>query len=301
MKKIYSIGILSLLLSLLPIRSNAQIVVQPQGYISGGGVAPGPISCSTNGTAALPCYTGSTVNSGIYFSGTSTLISVNGTNAFTLSAGGRLDITGALVAVSSVVAGTTANLGFDSSTQLTSPVNGVLNIANNANTAGIGLRVTTDGLLEVRDRANSAGANIIAAEVRTTGDYVFSAEGAIRTNSNGVFALLNAAGSSAAVFKVTGAPTCATNCGTSPTVNGQDTSFQVVMGATGTPASGFVITFNSAWSSAPSCTINMGKAGMVVGKMPLTVVTTTSNITVVTNGTNPANGDIYQGHCIGMN
>ena len=43
----------------------------------------------------------------------------------------------------------------------------------------------------------------------------------------------------------------------------------------------------------------MAKAGMVVGKLPLTVVTTTTTITVVTNGTAPAVTDKYHFHCVG--
>jgi hypothetical protein len=72
------------------------------------------------------------------------------------------------------------------------------------------------------------------------------------------------------------------------------------MGASGVPASGWVITFNGTWASAPACTVQMAKAGMVVGKMPLTVVTTTTTITVVTNGTAPATTDVYSIHCGGL-
>lgn len=96
-------------------------------------------------------------------------------------------------------------------------------------------------------------------------------------------------------------PTCATNCGTSPSFTGSDTGFTLTMGATGTPASGFVVTFNVAFPAAPACTVQMAKAGMVVGKLALTAVTTTTTVTVVTNGTDPANGDMYHFICIGPN
>lgn len=92
-------------------------------------------------------------------------------------------------------------------------------------------------------------------------------------------------------------PTCTANCGTSPTVVGSDSDFRVTMGATGVPASGWVITFNAAWDVAPVCHVTMGLAGMVVGKLPLTVATTTATMTVVTNGTAPAVSDVYGAQC----
>ena len=97
----------------------------------------------------------------------------------------------------------------------------------------------------------------------------------------------------------TTAPTCSTNCGTSPSVVGTDTAGIITMGATGSPASGFVLTFNGTWAAAPSCVVQMALAGMLVGKMPLTTVSTTGQFTVVTNGTAPANSDKYQYICIG--
>lgn len=92
-------------------------------------------------------------------------------------------------------------------------------------------------------------------------------------------------------------PTCATNCGTSPTLTGVDSSFTLTMGASGVPASGFVVTFNGTWPIAPQCVTVMGKAGMVVGKQVLTIVTTTTTATFVTNGTAPATTDIYHVRC----
>lgn len=94
-------------------------------------------------------------------------------------------------------------------------------------------------------------------------------------------------------------PTCSSNCGTgSPTVTGSDTSGIITLGTT--PASGFVVTFNTAWDVAPACTAVMAKAGMVVGKLPLTVVATTTTVTIVTNGTAPDTGDLYVYHCVGV-
>lgn len=97
----------------------------------------------------------------------------------------------------------------------------------------------------------------------------------------------------------TTAPTCTTNCGTSPSVAGTDTAGIVTMGGTGSPASGWVVTFNGTWASAPACLVQSALSTMVVGKMPIAVVTTTTTITVTTNGTAPANSDKYQYICVG--
>lgn len=95
-------------------------------------------------------------------------------------------------------------------------------------------------------------------------------------------------------------PTCTTNCGTSPSVAGSDTGGIVTMGATGVPASGWVVTFNGTWPNAPACIVQSALSTMVVGKMPIAVVTTTTTMTVTTNGTAPATSDKYFYHCIGV-
>jgi len=112
--------------------------------------------------------------------------------------------------------------------------------------------------------------------------------------------LLQGTGSGATQVSATQttAPTCTTNCGSgSPTVTGTDTFMTVNLGTT--PASAFVVVFNGTWAAAPSCVAQMAVAGMVVGKQPLTVVTTTGQLTVVTNGTAPSTGDKYHIHCAG--
>lgn len=95
-------------------------------------------------------------------------------------------------------------------------------------------------------------------------------------------------------------PTCSSNCGTSPSVAGTDTAGIVTMGASGVPASAWVVTFNGTWAAAPSCMVQSALASMVVGKMPIAVVTSTTTMTVTTNGTAPATSDKYQYHCIGV-
>ncbi len=96
-------------------------------------------------------------------------------------------------------------------------------------------------------------------------------------------------------------PSCSSNCGTSvPTQVGTDSDMIITMGSGGSPASGFVVTFNGTWAAAPSCVGSMAKTGMVVGKIPLTIVTTQTTMTVVTNGTAPSTSDVYAFICRGV-
>lgn len=95
-------------------------------------------------------------------------------------------------------------------------------------------------------------------------------------------------------------PTCSTNCGTSPSVSGSDTAGIVTMGSSGSPASGWVVTFNGTWTSAPACVVQSSRTGMVAGKAPIVVATSTTTFTVTTNGTAPGTADTYAYHCIGV-
>lgn len=113
--------------------------------------------------------------------------------------------------------------------------------------------------------------------------------------------LYTATGGAAQVsYAQTTVPTCSSNCGTSPSVVGTDTAGIVTMGATGSPASGWVVTFNGTWPSAPACIVVASKTGMVAGKAPIVVATSTTTMTVTTNGTAPANGDTYAYQCNGV-
>lgn len=98
----------------------------------------------------------------------------------------------------------------------------------------------------------------------------------------------------------TTAPTCTSNCGTSPSIAGTDTAMVVTMGATGVPASAWVVTFNGTWAAAPACVAQMALATMANTKLPIAVVTTTTTITVTTNGVAPANADKYAIVCAGV-
>ena len=94
-------------------------------------------------------------------------------------------------------------------------------------------------------------------------------------------------------------PTCSSGCGTSPSVTGTDSAGTIKMGSTGSPTSGFVINFNYTWPVAPSCLAQSALSSMVAGKSPIAVVSTTTQMTITTNGTAPGNSDVYAYHCIG--
>src|SRR3954465_1685229 len=78
MRKLSSIGLL-LTLSLYPTRSEAQLVITPQPYISSSGTAIGPIKCATNGLVGAPCFTGLDTTSGFFFATNLVEVSVAGT------------------------------------------------------------------------------------------------------------------------------------------------------------------------------------------------------------------------------
>jgi len=166
---------------------------------------------------------------------------------------------------------------------------------------GVGASTSTNGRIVASEQ-------IIAGSAITAGDnyeapaganYFFSGRSRINAlaGDGRISFTPNTAASGSLTEQFTNNPTCATNCGTSPTLTGVDSSFTLTMGAAGSPASGFIVTFHGTWAAAPQCTVSMGLAGMAAGKLPLTVVTTTTTATVVTNGTAPANSDVYHFRC----
>lgn len=137
-------------------------------------------------------------------------------------------------------------------------------------------------------------------------DSVVAPGGAIYDNTSGVFLgfVNRVTGAEERLGRRTtgtGAPTCSSNCGTSPTVVGSDNAMLVTMGSTGVPTSGWVVTFNSAWRAAPACVAQMALTGMANTKLPIVLAITTTTITVTTNGAAPAASDAYTILCAGVN
>lgn len=200
---------------------------------------------------------------------------------------------------------------------LQSPSDGVITISNGAVTDFTRLqfggttasfpaikRVTT--ALNFRLADDSGDAPITAGQGTFSGAVIgpnsaasvqLGVRGMVGANADGEFRVSNNGNTSSYTVQTKGTPTCATNCGTSPGLSGSDASFTLTMGAAGVPASGFIVTFGGTWPAAPQCTGSMALAGMVVGKLPLTFVTTTTTLTIVTNGTAPANSDKYHIRC----
>ena len=93
-------------------------------------------------------------------------------------------------------------------------------------------------------------------------------------------------------------PTCSASCGTSPSVVGTDSAMTVTMGATGTPATPFTVTFTAAFANPPTCVAMAGLNSMATNHAPQSVQTTTTTA-VVAAGTAPSNSDIYHLICFG--
>jgi hypothetical protein len=93
-----------------------------------------------------------------------------------------------------------------------------------------------------------------------------------------------------------GAPTCSNNCGTSPSVTGNNSAMRVTMGATGTPRSPFLVLFSTPWNAAPACIAQLTTATTT------TVSVTNATTTGVTVNTlvGPAQGDVYAIVCPGV-
>lgn len=173
-----------------------------------------------------------------------------------------------------------------------------------------GLRLQNGDNIKFRNAANNG--DVTALNVNSSNVAVIGTTLDVNGNNIQNFAQLTGGANAKILFRGSGTnatqlsatqttqPTCSTNCGTSPSISGNDTAGIITMGATGSPASGFVVTFNGTWATAPACTMSMALAGMASGKLPLTVVTTTTTITVVTNGTAPGNSDKYAYTCIGL-
>lgn len=240
--------------------------VVPTSFVNGGGAFPtplyGPVSCTVPAYAfqgAATTGTGGTITPSVCWV-------VNGTAVLTatgalLTSAVPVTVSGKLDAdnLESEAAGF---IRWGSRTILRSAGSGLLSLLTTSDNVGVGLAFTVDGKATWTTREGGTAATQIGSSQATD-------------------------------------PTCTANCGTSPSVTGSDSDFRVTMGASGSPASGWVITFNGTWDVAPVCSVSMGLAGMVVGKLPLTVETTTTTMTVVTNGTAPANGDIYGVSCRG--
>ena len=92
-------------------------------------------------------------------------------------------------------------------------------------------------------------------------------------------------------------PLCTNNCGTSPSVVGTNSAMRITMGSTGTPRSPFLVLFNGTWNAAPSCIAQLDTA---TATGSVTVTNTSATGFQVNTGTSPAQGVVYNVHCLGV-
>ena len=77
------------------------------------------------------------------------------------------------------------------------------------------------------------------------------------------------------------APTCTGNCGTSPSIAGNNTNMSVTIGTSPPVAANFTVTFNGTWTTAPNCIAQRATTG--VNPLVSAVVTTTTTAVVSLN------------------
>lgn len=94
-------------------------------------------------------------------------------DVMTLTSAGRLDTVGAIVAGTSITAGSTSAIAWNGRALMRSSADGIMRIANAAETAGVSVDVTTDGTLKIRDRTNAADAAITAGKATFSLPVIF--------------------------------------------------------------------------------------------------------------------------------
>lgn len=144
--------------------------------------------------------------------------------------------------------------------------------------------------------------------VPSAGDHGWSSRTVLRAAADGAFSVNTNAGT--ARFQTTSgaaavgtqvrtaqatAPTCTTNCGTTPSVSGSDTAMVVTLG-TGAPASPVTVTFNGTWATAPAC--NAANRTTAANSVSRVDSTTTTAVIYFLGG--PAASDLVALTCLGV-
>lgn len=251
------------------------------GTLSSSITMAGGTQIKCNGTALLPCYAASTTpSSGLWFY--NEIYPAISSSGITTAAFFNLDLqfkSDASFGFATGIVGATS-----SDTRFRRTATKTVTFDDGAGGAAT---------LSIIGSANAEG-NFVAG-IGGSGVIGFFSRSLYSAPVNGVHRLSNNAITKSLDFQSVDLPTCTTNCGTTPTVVGVSSSFTLTMGTT--PASGFQINFPTAWVAAPQCLGSMALAGMVIGKLPLTYATTTTTLTIVTNGTAPSTGDKYHFIC----
>jgi hypothetical protein len=154
----------------------------------------------------------------------------------------------------------------------------------------------------------STGVSSTASSIQTSGNLVanagnvnagagndiyFNTRMRFTSAADGVVAQTNNAATAGIRFQFAALPTIGSGFGTSPaiTAGSTDTAGEVNVGTGGTATSG-VITFATAWASAPFCTIQDSTSGLVQRAVPTTTTLTITSLAWTAS-------DKLQWHCIG--
>lgn len=92
------------------------------------------------------------------------------------------------------------------------------------------------------------------------------------------------------------APTCTSNCGTSPSIAGNNSNMTVTLGTSVPVATTFTVTFNGTWTNAPNCVGGRGTTGLTPTVAGIVTTTTTA---VVNLGANSVDSETYKIICFG--
>lgn len=199
------ISIITFLIGVSIVGARAQIVIPPQPFISSSGIPIGPILFPDGSSPAPSIAFQSNPATGFWKNGTALNaaidLSINGVQQVEFTAVPSANFTGDLRA------GAANFIYWNTKAALGSPANSQLNITNNAATTGIGLDVSTDGLVAIRNILQNADGKIKGIYVSTGTGLAVANVGA---NSCGTTAATIAGGNNA--FVITVGATSGTQC-----------------------------------------------------------------------------------------
>jgi hypothetical protein len=172
------------------------------------------------------------------------------------------------------------------------------------NTSLVGLNFAADGVIPIAsiNTSNHIGFDPNGTGSTFNGHVFIGATTATNNNANNLGALtvatalnLNATRTLWVGDDPRGTPRCTDKCGNAPILSGHNSSMRVTMGATGVPASPFLVLFNGTWTSIPSCIAQQNTASGAT----VTVSNATTTGVQVNTWINPAQGSVFSIHCHG--
>jgi hypothetical protein len=178
-------------------------------------------------------------------------------------------------------------------------------IVNGAGVTSAGMQLRTNGALRWDINAPSGSASLAFNDGTSNQLTLGNTGGALLgAAAGGVPApgALNATGvqlNGTQFARGDGAPTCTNNCGTTPSITGNNSTMRVTMGATGTPATPFLVLFTTpAWTGIPACLAQIDTPGTTAATVTRANATTTG--VQINTVVNPPVGAVYSIHCLGV-